>query len=225
MLLCVLFLYIWVYITDCVFVFCIFYMAAFKRHYALRLAIASEFFYCSYMCLFYVCYLGCWNKICMYVTRILVRFLTCGRLLGIHAVSFDFQYTEFRSFQLLPLPAEYTEQGLWDGTVSVCPSAAAGLLLCRWAADIDRLLQQRWANAGSDTLSAAASNNNNDWWFQNFAVYNDSDNIPPQTQKLILNRRYYLAAIFWYLLFEVIIVPYCSNTKCQTNFLSIFRIN
>ena len=67
MLLCVLFLYIWVYITDCIFVFCIFYLAAFKRHYALRLAIAPEFFYCSYMCLFYVCALGCWNKICMYV--------------------------------------------------------------------------------------------------------------------------------------------------------------
>ena len=63
----VLFLYIWVYITDCVFVFFIFYLAAFKRHYALRLAIAPEFFYCSYMCLFYVCSLGCWNKICMYV--------------------------------------------------------------------------------------------------------------------------------------------------------------
>ena len=34
-------------------------LAAFKRHYALRLAIAPEFFYCSYMCLFYVCALGC----------------------------------------------------------------------------------------------------------------------------------------------------------------------
>ena len=33
----------------------IFYLAAFKRHYALRLAIAPEFFYCSYTCLFYVC--------------------------------------------------------------------------------------------------------------------------------------------------------------------------
>ena len=49
----------WVYITDCVFVFCIFYLAAFKRHYALHLAIAPEFFYCSYLCLFYVCSLGC----------------------------------------------------------------------------------------------------------------------------------------------------------------------
>ena len=39
-----------------------FYMAAFKRHYALRLAIAPEFL-CSYMFLFYVCSLGCWNKI------------------------------------------------------------------------------------------------------------------------------------------------------------------
>jgi len=43
-----LFLYIWIYITNCVFVFSIFYLAAFKRHYALRLAIAPEFFYCSY---------------------------------------------------------------------------------------------------------------------------------------------------------------------------------
>ena len=37
---------------------CIFYLAAFKRHYALHLAIAPEFCYCSYrgpMCLFYVC--------------------------------------------------------------------------------------------------------------------------------------------------------------------------
>ena len=49
--------------------FVVFYLAAFKRHYALRLAIAPEFFYCSYMCLFYVCALSCWNKICicMYV--------------------------------------------------------------------------------------------------------------------------------------------------------------
>jgi len=44
-----------------------FYLAAFKRHYALRLAIAPEFFYCSYMCLFYVCALSCWNKICICV--------------------------------------------------------------------------------------------------------------------------------------------------------------
>jgi len=42
MLLCDLFLYIWVYITDCVFVFCIFYLAAFTMHYALHLAIAPE---------------------------------------------------------------------------------------------------------------------------------------------------------------------------------------
>ena len=50
MLLCVLFLYICVYITDCVFVFCVFfYMAAFKRHYALRLAIAPEFIYCLHV--------------------------------------------------------------------------------------------------------------------------------------------------------------------------------
>ena len=32
-----------------------FYLAAFKRHYALRLAIAPEFFNCTYMCLFYIC--------------------------------------------------------------------------------------------------------------------------------------------------------------------------
>ena len=36
-----------------------FYLAAFKRHYALRLAIAPELFYCSYMCLFYVCSMCC----------------------------------------------------------------------------------------------------------------------------------------------------------------------
>ena len=36
-----------------------FYLAAFKTHYALRLAIASEFFYCSYVYLFYVCAPGC----------------------------------------------------------------------------------------------------------------------------------------------------------------------
>jgi len=59
MLLCVLFLYIWNYITNCIFVFSIFYLAAFKSHYALRLAIAPEFFYYSYMCLFYMCALGC----------------------------------------------------------------------------------------------------------------------------------------------------------------------
>jgi len=47
---------IWVYISDCIFVFCnFFYLAAFKRHYALRLAIVPEFFYCFDMCLFYVC--------------------------------------------------------------------------------------------------------------------------------------------------------------------------
>jgi len=53
-----MFLNIWIYITNCIFVFrwpSIFYLAALKRHYALRLAIAPEFFYCSYMCLFYVC--------------------------------------------------------------------------------------------------------------------------------------------------------------------------
>jgi len=36
--------------TNCIFVFSIFYLAAFKRHYAL--AIAPELFYCSYMCSF-----------------------------------------------------------------------------------------------------------------------------------------------------------------------------
>ena len=50
-----IFIYIWIYMTNCIFVFSNFYMAAFKRHYAFRLAIAPEFFYCSYMCLYYVC--------------------------------------------------------------------------------------------------------------------------------------------------------------------------
>ena len=40
-------LHYWLYLY-----FAFFTMAAFKRHYALRLAIAPEFFYCSYMCLF-----------------------------------------------------------------------------------------------------------------------------------------------------------------------------
>jgi len=66
---CIRPVYIWAYITDCIFVFCIFYPAAFKRHYALRLSIAPEFFYCSYMCLFYVCVL--WvaeiKYVCMYI--------------------------------------------------------------------------------------------------------------------------------------------------------------
>jgi len=57
----------------------IFYLAAFKRHYALRLAIAPEFFYCSYMCLFYVCALDCRNKICMYVYRSSKRAITAAR--------------------------------------------------------------------------------------------------------------------------------------------------
>jgi len=60
------------------------------------------------------------------------------------------------------MPAQYVEQGLWNGTVSIhlfiCPSvcpAAAGLLLwTRQAGDIDCLLLQRQANAGSATLSA-----------------------------------------------------------------------
>ena len=69
MLLCVLFLYIWMYITNCIFVFSeFFYLAAFKRHYALRLAIAPEFFYCSYMCLFYVCS-GLLKKMCRYICK------------------------------------------------------------------------------------------------------------------------------------------------------------
>jgi len=33
----------------------IFYLAAFKRHHAFRLAIAPEFFCSSYICLFYAC--------------------------------------------------------------------------------------------------------------------------------------------------------------------------
>jgi len=74
MLLCVLFLYIWMYITNCIFVFSIFYLAAFKRHYAIRLVIAPEFFYCYYMCLFYVCALDCLNKICMYVCMMFTKF-------------------------------------------------------------------------------------------------------------------------------------------------------
>ena len=64
--LCVLFLYIYIYIYINGFTlltvylyFVIFYLAAFKRHYALRLAKAPEFFYCFYMCLFYACALGC----------------------------------------------------------------------------------------------------------------------------------------------------------------------
>jgi len=56
--------------------FVFFYLAAFKRHYALHLAIAPEFFYCSYLCLFYVCSLGCWNKICVYVYRSSKRAIT-----------------------------------------------------------------------------------------------------------------------------------------------------
>jgi len=57
---------------------------------------------------------------------------------------------------LLSLPAQYAEQGLCNGTVSVRLSipawancrkpAAAGLLLCaRRAGDVDRLLQQQRA--------------------------------------------------------------------------------
>ena len=71
-------------------------------------------------------------------------------------------------FHLLTMPAQYAEQGPWNGTVSVClpqgyraPASAhsrkcvAGLLLwARRAGDIDRLLQQRRAKAGSATLSA-----------------------------------------------------------------------
>ena len=67
-LLCVLFLYIWNYITNCIFVFSIFYLAAFKKHYALRLAIAPEFFYC-FICAYFICAL--WvaeiKYVCMYM--------------------------------------------------------------------------------------------------------------------------------------------------------------
>jgi len=62
MLLCVLFLYIWIYITNYILVFSNFFTRLRLRGtrarptlYALRLAIAPEFFYCCYMCLFYVC--------------------------------------------------------------------------------------------------------------------------------------------------------------------------
>ena len=48
---------------NCILYLVFFYLAAFKRHYSLRLAIAPEFLCCSYMCLFYVCALGRWNKI------------------------------------------------------------------------------------------------------------------------------------------------------------------
>ena len=42
-----------------------------------------EFFYCSYVCLFYVCVLGCWNKICMYVyDRVLPPLLAVTRERG-----------------------------------------------------------------------------------------------------------------------------------------------
>jgi len=44
-----------------------FHLAAFTRHYALRLATAPEFFYCSYMCLFYVCSGLLKKYVCMYV--------------------------------------------------------------------------------------------------------------------------------------------------------------
>ena len=57
-LMCSVFIYLDLH-YYCICVFCIFYLAAFKRHYALRVAIAPEFLYCSYMCLFYVYALGC----------------------------------------------------------------------------------------------------------------------------------------------------------------------
>ena len=50
--------------------FVFFYLAAFKRHYALRLAIAPEFFYCSYiayfMCVLWVAEIK-YVCICMYL--------------------------------------------------------------------------------------------------------------------------------------------------------------
>jgi len=50
------FVYIWIFITNCIFVFSnFFYLAAFKRHHAFRLGIAPEFFCSSYICLFYAC--------------------------------------------------------------------------------------------------------------------------------------------------------------------------
>jgi len=63
-------------------VFCVFYLAAFKRHCALCLTIAPDFFYCSYMCLLYVCALGCSNKICMYVCMTLLAFSALTLLVG-----------------------------------------------------------------------------------------------------------------------------------------------
>ena len=69
MLLCVLFLYIWIHITKCIFVFSIFYLAAYKRHYAFRLTIALEFFYCSYMCLFYVLWVAEIKYVYMYASK------------------------------------------------------------------------------------------------------------------------------------------------------------
>ena len=50
---------IWVYISDCIFVFCnFFYLAAFKRHYALRLAIVPEFFI-VFICAYFMFALDC----------------------------------------------------------------------------------------------------------------------------------------------------------------------
>jgi len=65
--------FIYLYLDYLLYIcICIFYLAAFKRHYALRLAIAPEFFYCSYMSLFYVCsgLLKCnmYVGLCMYQT-------------------------------------------------------------------------------------------------------------------------------------------------------------
>jgi len=46
-----------------------FYLAAYKRHYAFRLTIALEFFYCSYMCLFYVLWVAEIKYVYMYVSK------------------------------------------------------------------------------------------------------------------------------------------------------------
>ena len=59
--------FIFLDINYCVFVFSKFNTWLCARGSALRLAIAPEFFYCSYARVFYVFTLVCSNKICMYV--------------------------------------------------------------------------------------------------------------------------------------------------------------